>query len=141
MLAPVKSTTIFRGAVLAALLAAGTAATAVAQDDENPWPIQIDDPRATIVIFQPQPESFENNIVTSRAALSVTEAGKTACLHRCEGGERPFAKSGQRSPAGGRVPGYRRRGIGFAKFGEPFLCGVSPRYRAEPPPSSLPRRA
>ncbi len=77
MLAPVNSTTIFRGAVLTAFLAAGTAATSVAQDDENPWPIQIDDPRATIVIFQPQPESFENNTVTSRAALSVTETGKT----------------------------------------------------------------
>ncbi len=77
MLAPVNSTTIFRGAVLAALVAAGTAATAAAQDGENPWPIQIDDPRATIVIFQPQPESFENNIVTARAALSVTETGKT----------------------------------------------------------------
>ena len=77
MLASVNSTTIFRGAVLAALVAAGTAATSVAQDGENPWPIQIDDPRATIVIFQPQPESFENNIVTARAALSVTETGKT----------------------------------------------------------------
>jgi len=77
MLAPVFSTTILRGATLAALLAAGTATTAVAQDGDNPWPIQIDDPRATIIVYQPQPESFDNNIVTARAALSVTEAGKT----------------------------------------------------------------
>ncbi len=77
MLAPVFSTTILRGAALAALLAAGTATTAVAQDGDNPWPIQIDDPRATIIVYQPQPESFDNNIVTARAALSVTEASKT----------------------------------------------------------------
>jgi len=77
MSAPVFSTTILRAAAVAAFLAVGTAAPALAQDDDNPWPIQIDDPRATIIVYQPQPESFENTIVTARAALSVTEAGKT----------------------------------------------------------------
>jgi hypothetical protein len=77
MSAPVFSTTILRGAALAALLAVATAATALAQDDDNPWPKQIDDPRATIIVYQPQPESFEGNVVSARAALSVTETGKT----------------------------------------------------------------
>ena len=76
-MASVISCTIARGAALAALLAVGTAATLVAQDDDSPWPIQIDDERATIVVYQPQPESFENTIVTARAALSITPTGKT----------------------------------------------------------------
>jgi len=77
ILASVSSAVIVRGVALAALLGVGAAATVVAQDDDSPWPIQIDDPLATIVIFQPQPESFENDILISRAALSVTETGET----------------------------------------------------------------
>jgi len=43
------------------------------QDDaEDGWPRQIDDERATIIIYQPEVETFEGNTLSSRAAVSVT---------------------------------------------------------------------
>jgi len=50
------------------------ASTALA--DEEDWPIQIDAPKGTIVIYQPQVETFKNNTLTGRAAVSVTLSGK-----------------------------------------------------------------
>ena len=45
--------------------------------DEEDWPVQIDVPKGTIVIYQPQVETFKNNELTGRAAVSVTLSGKT----------------------------------------------------------------
>jgi hypothetical protein len=39
------------------------------------WPRQIDAPQATIVLYQPQPETFQGNILTARAAVAVTPKG------------------------------------------------------------------
>lgn len=39
------------------------------------WPRQIDLPEAEIVVYQPQPETFEGNNVTARTALSITPSG------------------------------------------------------------------
>ncbi|MEA3333895.1 MAG: hypothetical protein U9Q58_09885, partial [Pseudomonadota bacterium] len=37
----------------------------------NVWPCEIDAPEATIVIYQPQPESLEGNILKGRMAISL----------------------------------------------------------------------
>lgn len=39
---------------------------------ENEWPREIQVPKATIVIYQPQPETFKDNHLTGRSAVSVT---------------------------------------------------------------------
>ena len=49
--------------------------TASGQDDDLEWPREIDDPRARILIYQPQVDSFVQNDLTARAALSVTTPG------------------------------------------------------------------
>ena len=41
------------------------------------WPREIEDPRARIVIYQPQVDSFVGNDLSARAAISVTLTGKT----------------------------------------------------------------
>ena len=46
-------------------------------DDGLEWPRQIIVPQGKVVIYQPQPESFEGNILESRAAVSVTPKDKT----------------------------------------------------------------
>ena len=50
---------------------------AFAQEDEMGWPREIEDPRARIVMYQPQVDSFVGNELTARAAISVTLTGKT----------------------------------------------------------------
>jgi len=54
------------------------AATASAQDETLGWPREIDDARAKIVLYQPQIEALVEDRLTARAAVSVTEAGKTS---------------------------------------------------------------
>lgn len=41
------------------------------------WPREIDAPNATIVVYQPQPETFKGDRLTGRAAVSVTPKGST----------------------------------------------------------------
>ena len=41
-------------------------------DEEEGWPREITAPNATVVIYQPQPETFEGNKLTARAAVAVT---------------------------------------------------------------------
>ncbi len=41
------------------------------------WPREIDAPGGTIVIYQPQPETFKGDRLTGRAAVSVTPNGST----------------------------------------------------------------
>jgi len=65
---------IIAGALLGgALLLEGGPARA----DDPEWPRQIDAPQATIVIYQPQPETLKGNILTARAAVAVTLKGST----------------------------------------------------------------
>jgi hypothetical protein len=41
------------------------------------WPRQINTEGATVIVYQPQPETFKNDVLTARAAVSVTLAGQT----------------------------------------------------------------
>jgi hypothetical protein len=50
------------------------AVTLTAQED-NAWPRSIETPKGSIVIYQPQPESFTGNKITGRFAVSYTEKG------------------------------------------------------------------
>ncbi len=59
--------------ILAALYASIPANCAADED----WPRQIDDDRATVVIYQPQVEVFDGNKLECRAAVSVTPTGQT----------------------------------------------------------------
>ena len=36
------------------------------------WPVEADSPHGKIVIYQPQAEKFENDILSGRTAVSVT---------------------------------------------------------------------
>ena len=57
-----------------ALLGAGILASSWAQAQEEGWPVEIRAPAAQIIIYQPQPETFEGTTLTARAAVSVTPA-------------------------------------------------------------------
>ncbi len=63
----------FRGIVLAITLATGV----FAQEDDLGWPREIDTPAARILVYQPQVDSFVQNDLTARAAVSVTLDGAT----------------------------------------------------------------
>jgi hypothetical protein len=45
--------------------------------EDRGWPRTIDVPEARILIYQPQPDERQDNILTGRAAVSVTPKGKT----------------------------------------------------------------
>ena len=47
------------------------------QVEDGGWPRQIDDPRATIIMYQPEIETFSGNTLSGRAAVSVTKTGET----------------------------------------------------------------
>jgi hypothetical protein len=47
------------------------------QDEADGWPRELDTPEGTVVIYQPQLESFQGNELRSRAAVSYTETGET----------------------------------------------------------------
>ncbi len=56
-------------------LLAGLAAlvlSTAAQADKNRWPQVLDVKEGKIVVYQPQPESLEGNVLKSRAAVSIT---------------------------------------------------------------------
>ena len=40
------------------------------------WPLQLTAPHGTVLIYQPQPESFKGDLLTARAAVSVRLKGK-----------------------------------------------------------------
>ena len=42
---------------------------------ENDWPRSIETPKGTIIMYQPQPESFSGNKISARCAVSYTEKG------------------------------------------------------------------
>lgn len=41
------------------------------------WPLRLEHPEATVIIYQPQIDSFDGNLVESRAAVAVTPEGAT----------------------------------------------------------------
>ena len=60
---------------LTALAAVLSAASVAAQ--YTTWPQQIDAPEGTVVVYQPQYETFKGDLVTGRAAVALTAKGKT----------------------------------------------------------------
>jgi hypothetical protein len=58
------------------LLTLATLAAPLAAQDIG-WPREIRAPNVTITIYQLQPERFQNNVLTGRAAISLTRPGKT----------------------------------------------------------------
>ena len=62
--------------MLAVLMPVADTATA-AVTRELSWPREIDDPKAKIIIYQPQLETFKEDQITARAAISVTKKGET----------------------------------------------------------------
>ena len=47
------------------------------QPTGDEWPREIDAASALVVLYQPQPETFQGNRLTARAAVSVTPQGET----------------------------------------------------------------
>ena len=62
-----------------AVVAAVGVAAASAQEapDENRWPVQLDTEYGQVIIYQPQYESYQNNILEARSAVSITPKGQT----------------------------------------------------------------
>jgi hypothetical protein len=72
-----KTMTASRRVLLGLSLALAFAApNARAQDEETQWPREIDSPRAKIVVYQPQIESFDDVNLKARSAVSVTLTGR-----------------------------------------------------------------
>ena len=46
-------------------------------EEDGGWPRQIDHPRATIIMYQPEIETFSGNTLSGRAVVSVTRTGET----------------------------------------------------------------
>jgi len=44
---------------------------------EGEWPMEFQDPAGTVVVYQPQVETFKKNIIEARAAVSVTQPGSS----------------------------------------------------------------
>jgi len=65
--------TNFKLAFTAALVCLLTATTAFCQDedDDSPWPKEIQVPKGTVVIYQPQPEELNGNQLDARAAVAL----------------------------------------------------------------------
>ena len=59
------------GLLVSLALVAGTAAA------ENTWPREISTSLGILTVYQPQPETFENNVIAARAAASLVPKGKT----------------------------------------------------------------
>jgi hypothetical protein len=59
-------------ATLFTLLLCRTLVANAEEDDVAAWPRQADADFGTIVFYQPQPESYADNVIEARAALSVT---------------------------------------------------------------------
>ena len=51
------------------------AVPAMAQDSQ--WPQRIDAPRGTVIVYQPQPDKLDGNVLEGRAAVSGTLTGET----------------------------------------------------------------
>jgi len=47
-----------------------------AEEPGSPWPNEVELKGYKVVVYQPQPETFKDNLITARAAVSVTPPGK-----------------------------------------------------------------
>ena len=47
------------------------------QAAEEDWPIRIDNPKASILVYQPQVETFRDDRLTGRAAVAITKTGES----------------------------------------------------------------
>ena len=68
--------TIIRLAVTVFAFLVGMTAVHV-QAAEGDWPIRIDNPNASILVYQPQVETFTEDKLTGRTAVSITKTGET----------------------------------------------------------------
>ncbi len=62
-------------ALLVPLLTFLVLAAPVTADENSNWPREIKTKKGKVVIYQPQPDTFEGNVLTGRAAVSVTPKG------------------------------------------------------------------
>ncbi len=53
------------------------AATSIDAATVTPWPLRIDSSAGTISIYQPQPETYQGNQLTARAAISLIPPGES----------------------------------------------------------------
>jgi hypothetical protein len=60
----------FTGLVLALAVAFGSQAV-MAQESKDKWPKRFEDPNVVVVMYQPQVEDFQDDILSGRAAVSV----------------------------------------------------------------------
>ena len=66
---------LIRPYVLVGFILLCGATAQVAQESPADWPRAIEVPEARVVLYQPQPESFEGDRIAARFALSVTLTG------------------------------------------------------------------
>jgi hypothetical protein len=64
--------------LLASMLLASSSPSGAVDPD---WPRQIDTPEATIVLYQPQPETLQGNILTARFAVAVTMKSRSTPVY------------------------------------------------------------
>src|SRR5512139_3924018 len=69
---------IQRTAALAAAVFTLLLGTGPVSADDKMWPREMQTEKGLLTIYQPQPEKFENNVLTGRAAASLVPKGKTA---------------------------------------------------------------
>ena len=69
-----KSVSRWPAVAAAVALAFCAPTTSPAQENgaEARWPLQLDADKAQIIIYQPQFESYQGNVLEARAAVSVT---------------------------------------------------------------------
>ncbi len=73
--------TCWIGFALAAQLAWGGAANAQQDQATDPgWPRQLDSQAGALVLYEPQPDTFQGQTLNARAAFSLTPTGKTEPL-------------------------------------------------------------
>ena len=64
------------GVCILAVLLAGARLVRTARAEEQEWPLAIESGGARILLYQPQPESFQGDKLTARAAVSVERQGE-----------------------------------------------------------------
>src|SRR5438045_2223674 len=68
--------TLGLGVCILAVLVAGGWRGRAARAEEPEWPLAIESGGARILLYQPQPESFQGDRLTARAAVSVRRQGE-----------------------------------------------------------------
>ena len=74
MLHKIKSDVVF-GCSILALLMAGSAYAQEALPQVSQWPQRLESLSGVLTVYQPQPEKFDGNMLTARAAVSLTPPG------------------------------------------------------------------